>query len=97
MTFPPAYRHGSVFHAAKGLLFAGIARDDGRLLDAAADIAPPVLRWAIELARDDRHREGALRNAREAWSALVPPPGYEEAAGRTPTAERLNPQRKPLL
>lgn len=97
VTFPPAYRHGSVFHAAKGLLFGGIARDDGRLLDAAADIAPPILLWAVELARDDRHREGALRRAREAWQVIVPPPGYAEAVARTATAERLNPQRKPIL
>lgn len=95
--FPELYEHGSDFHRAKGLLFAGIARDDGRLLDAAADLAPPALRWAVELARDDHHREGALRLAREAWREVVPPPGYEEAVARTPTAERLSGQRKPIL
>lgn len=95
--FPDLYDHGSDFHRSKGLLFGGIAREDGRLLDAAADLAPPVLRWAVELARDDRHREGALRLAREAWKEIVPPPGYEEAVGRTATADRLSGQRKPLL
>lgn len=89
VTFPDDYRHGSVFHAAKGLLFAGTARGDGRLLDAAADLAPPVLAWAVHLARADRHREGALRAARDHWARIVPPPGYERAVARTPTAERL--------
>lgn len=97
VSFPDDYRHGSVFHAAKGLLFAGIARDEGRLLDAAVDIAPPVLRWAVHLARDDRHREGALRSARESWAQIVPPPGYEAAVARTATAERLSTKRRPLL
>jgi hypothetical protein len=97
VTFPPVYRHGSVFHAAKGLLFAGIARDDGRLLDAAADVAPPVLGWAVELARDDRHREGALRNAREVWQGIVAPPGYEAAVARTATAQRLSTSRRPRV
>lgn len=97
VVLPRPYRHGSVFHASKGLLFGGIARDDGRLLDAAVDIAPPVLRWAIHLARDDRHRQGSMRAAREAWAQIVPPPGYEEAVSRTPTAERLSGQRKPML
>lgn len=89
VVFPREYGQGSAFHAAKGLLFAGIAREDGRLLDAAADIAPPILRWAVELARDDRAREGALALARESWDRLVPPPGYEEAVRSTDVARRL--------
>lgn len=97
VVLPAPYQHGSVFHASKGLLFGGIARDDGRLLDAAVDLAPPVLRWAIHLARDDRHRQGSMRAAREAWREIVPPPGYADAVARTPTAERLGGQRKPML
>lgn len=93
-SFPDAYAHGSTFHAAKGLLFGGIVHDDGRLLDAAADIAPPILRWAIDLARHDRDRDGALAKAGEAWARIVPPPGYELEAGRTPTARRLAGQAK---
>ncbi|MDX1620380.1 MAG: hypothetical protein R3320_05280, partial [Nitriliruptorales bacterium] len=89
VVFPDDYAHGSTFHAAKGLLFAGIARDDGRLLDAAADIAPPILRWAIELARADRSRDGALAQARDAWNKIVPPPGFEDAVAGTDVARRL--------
>ena len=94
VVFPDSFGHGSTFHAAKGLLFAGIVREDGRLLDAAADIAPPILRWAVELARHDRAREGALAQARDAWKALVAPPGYEEAVQGTPTAARLRGEKR---
>lgn len=87
--WPPDYDHGSAFHRAKGLLFAGIHRADVRLLDAAADLAPPVLLWAVHLARVDHDRAGALRLAREAWSQIVPPPGLEREVARTATARRL--------
>jgi hypothetical protein len=86
---PPDHAWGSRFHTAKGLLFAGVVRGDDRLLDAAAADAPPVLRWAIELARADRGRVGALEAARRAWATLVPPPGTEQAVAATPTARRL--------
>lgn len=87
--FPPDHAWGSRFHTAKGLLFGGVARGDERLLDAAAVIAPPVLRWGVELARADRGRRGALESARRVWSAIVPPHGVEEAVAGTPTARRL--------
>jgi hypothetical protein len=87
--FPADHVWGSRFHTAKGLLFGGVARDDDRLLDAAVAIAPPVLSWGIELARADRGRPGALEAARQAWRAIVPPPGTPAAVAATPTARRL--------
>jgi hypothetical protein len=87
--WPPDNAWGSRFHTAKSLLFAGIVRDDDRLLDAAASIAPPVLRWGVELARADRGRPEALVAARRAWAAMVPPTGVEDAVAATPTARRL--------
>lgn len=86
---PDDHAYGTEFHRAKGLMFAGICHDDLRLLDAALGTAPPVLEWAIQLARADRGVEGAFAGAREAFGAVVPPPGYEDAVRRTPTARRL--------
>jgi hypothetical protein len=83
---------GSVFHRAKALLFGGIARGDRRLLDAAAGIAPPVLAWAVHLARADAGLEGAAELAREAWALVVPPPAHAAEAAATPTARRLAPR-----
>lgn len=91
--FPSDYAAGTRFHRAKGLLFAGIARRDADLLDAAAELAPPVLRWAVELARVDRGEPEADLRARDAWAAIVPPPGYEEDVERTPTAKRIRAAR----
>jgi hypothetical protein len=87
--FPPDHRWGSDFHTAKGLLFAGIVHGDRRLLDAAAEAAPPVLRWAVELARADQGVAGALGRARAAWAQVVPPPHVAEEVAATPTAARL--------
>jgi hypothetical protein len=87
--FPVDYTSGSVFHRAKGLLFGGVVRDDLRLLDAAAPIAPPVLLWGVHLARADAGVAGALTAAQEAWARMVPPPGYGDAVAATPTARRL--------
>ncbi len=87
--FPPEQAHGTVFHAAKGLLFAGVARDDGELLELAVADAPPILLWAIHLARADRGVEGALAQAREAWAVVQPPTMYAAEVARTPTAKRL--------
>lgn len=81
---------GSAFHRTKALLFAGIARGDGRLLEAAAVDPPPVLAWAIHLARADRGVRGAFDAARTAWAAIVPPPVHADAAAATPTAVRLS-------
>lgn len=88
---PPDYQHGSVFHRAKGLLFAAIARDDPRLLEVAAEVAPPVLAWAVHLARADRGSAGALDAARVAWQQIVPPPGYAAHMAATAVAHRLAP------
>jgi hypothetical protein len=93
LQWPGLYAAGTAFHRAKGLLFAGIARRDADLLDLAAEEAPPVLRWAVELARADRGDEDAEARAREAWREVVPPPGFEELAGRSDTARRLTSQR----
>lgn len=95
VVFPDDYAAGTRFHRAKGLLFAGIARRDADLLDAAAEQAPPVLRWAVELARSDRGDEEAHLRAREAWEEVVPPPGYEEEVARTPTAKRIRESHRP--
>jgi hypothetical protein len=86
---PSDHRWGSRFHTAKGLLFGGVVHGDPRLLDAAAAMAPPVLAWAVELARADHGAPGALDRARRAWRAIVPPPaaGVEVATG--PVARRL--------
>ncbi len=84
-----AYQHGTTFHRAKGLLFGGIASDDDWLLQSAAGIAPPVLLWAVLLARADRGVGGQLAEAANAWRQVVPPPGYEDAVAATPVARRL--------
>lgn len=78
--YPDDHRWGSRFHAAKGCLFAGVVRGDPRLLDAAAELAPAGLVWAVHLARRDvsgseiEGRAAATAAARAA-NALVPPPG----------------------
>jgi hypothetical protein len=81
---------GSAFHRCKALLFGGIARGDHRLLDAASAVAPPVLAWAVELARADVGAPEALERARAAWRAIVPPPSHAAAVAATPTAVRLS-------
>jgi len=87
---PPDADHGSMFHRAKGLLFGGVVHGDPRLLDAAAAIAPPVLAWAVHLARADLgHDTGALAAARDAWRAVVVPTEVRAACAATPTAQRL--------
>jgi hypothetical protein len=87
--FPDDHRWGSGFHTAKGLLFAGIVNHDLRLLDAAVGDAPPVLRWAIELARSDHGAPEGLARARAAWAEIVPPAHLAAEAAATPTAARL--------
>jgi hypothetical protein len=86
---PADHRWGSGFHTAKGLLFAGIVHHDLRLLDAAVEVAPPVLRWAIELARFDHGAPEGLARARAAWAEIVPPAHLAAEAADTPTAARL--------
>jgi hypothetical protein len=87
--FPDDHRWGSGFHTAKGLLFAGIVHRDLRLLDAGAAIAPPVLRWAIELARADHGAADGLAQAKAAWSEVLPPHHVAADVASTPTAARL--------
>lgn len=87
--FPVEHDAGTDFHRAKGLLFAGVVREEPELLRHAAELAPPALRWAIELARLDAGDPGAAARAAGAWTQLVPPPEVEAAAAATPTAARL--------
>ena len=88
-TFPADYDAGTDFHRAKGLLFAGIAREDEGLLRQASALAPPALRWAAELARLDSGSEDAAGKAVEAWAQIVPPPAVATAVATTATAQRL--------
>ncbi len=71
---PRDYAAGTPFHTAKGLLFAGVVRADPRLLDAAAEDAPPALLWAVHAARADAGRAGASQAAQAARAAIVAPP-----------------------
>ncbi|MEX1178089.1 MAG: hypothetical protein WEB09_06480 [Nitriliruptor sp.] len=87
--FTDDLHHGSDFHRAKALLFGGVVRDDDRLLAAAVDLAPPILAWAVHLARADRGTPGSIEAARAGWRELVPPPGTVEQVAATPTAGRL--------
>lgn len=89
VVWPPDHRWGSRFHAAKGLLFGGVATGELVLLDRAAELAPPALRWAVELARADAGRVDAEQEARAAWREVVLPPGCGTAVAATVTARRL--------
>ncbi len=86
---PPDLAHGSTFHRAKALLFGGLVAGSLPLLDLAVADAPPILAWAIHLARADLGAPGALPSARDAWAAVVPPPEHAAAVVATPTARRL--------
>jgi hypothetical protein len=80
--YPPAYAAGTRFHRAKGCLFAAVVRRDRRLLVPAAELAPPALAWAVDLALADLAAadgdvEGSARARRRglaARDAIVPPP-----------------------
>ena len=87
---PDDLQHGSAFHRAKALLFGGLVARSLDLLDRAAELAPPVLAWAIDLARADHGADGALDRARQHWAAIVPPPDHVAAVHATPTARRLD-------
>ncbi len=87
--FPPDFEHGSDFHRAKGLLFGSIARHDPKLLEAAVALAPPMLLWAVHLARADANVRGAVGAAKAAWKEIVPPPVYADDVAATATAKRL--------
>jgi hypothetical protein len=87
--FDADHQHGTDFHRAKGLLFAAVVREDPVLLDASARLAPPALRWAIELVRLDAGDQSAGTRAVAAWRAIVGPPGCEAAIRRGPTSQRI--------
>lgn len=88
-TMPADLAHGSAFHRAKALLFGGLVAGSLEMLDLAAADAPPVLAWAVHLARGDLGAPGALTAAREAWAVIVPPPPHAAEVAATPTARRL--------
>ena len=88
----PDHRHGTDHHRAKSALFAAVtaAADDAEvLLDQAARTAPPVLAWAVWLARFDRGHPDAASRAVAAWGRVVPPDHLADAVAATPTARRL--------
>ena len=87
--FPADHHWGTDFHAAKGLLFGGVVRGDPRLLDAAAELAPPVIAWAVHLARADAGRVDAEVAATRAWRDIVPPPPFDAQVRAGPTAARF--------
>jgi hypothetical protein len=80
--FDDDHRWGSDFHRAKSLLFAGVLHRRAELLDAAAELAPPMLRWAVLLAQRDVQvdgrgavdRAGLTAAARRAAQEVVAPP-----------------------
>jgi hypothetical protein len=76
LDLPTPYRSGSRFHTAKGCLFAGVVRREPELLDRAAELAPPVLLWAVHLARASLGLPGAEAAAVAARTLVVPPPGH---------------------
>ena len=82
---PDDYDSGSQHHLAKGLLFAGVIDRDRTALDAAAELAPPCLLWAVHLARRDVGAPGAVQAAREAWDQVVPPPEHAAAVRHAQT------------
>lgn len=89
LELPADLRHGSAFHHAKALLFGGLVARSLGLLDRAAEVAPPVLAWAVHLARADAGAPDGLAAARSAWGCIVPPPAHAAAVAATPTAQRL--------
>ncbi|GGI05929.1 hypothetical protein [Egicoccus halophilus] len=97
---PPDAAWGTGFHAAKGLLFGGLVSGDLRLLDAAARLAPPVLKWAVHLARaeacdDPAAATTAATAAAAAWQVVVPPCDHAGEVADTTTARRLRAPRDP--
>lgn len=81
---PGVYRAGSDHHLAKGLLFAGVLSRELRMLEVAADLAPPGLAWAVHLARADLGADRARAAARDAWAKVVVPPELADAVPPPP-------------
>lgn len=86
---PACYRRLGTYELAKGLLFRGVLDRDPRTLAVARWLAPPGLRWAVELARADLGVPGALPAAQRAWQRIQPPPEHAARVAATPTARRL--------
>ena len=97
LRWPSVFDAGTDFHRAKAALFRGAMTADRWMLDRAAAIAPPVLAWAVHLARADRGVEDGLDRARTLWSTNVPPVHVADAAARTPTARRRSGDRSPVI
>lgn len=89
LALPVDLVHGTTFHRAKALLFAGLVHGRLDLLDRALTEAPPVLTWAIHLARADHGADGATAAARAAWGTIVAPPAHATDVAATSTARRL--------
>lgn len=87
--YPPDYEAGTDFHRAKGLLFAGVVREDPELLRRASELAPPALRWAVELARLDAGDPEAAGRAVSAWNQLEPPPSFADQVQQADAAQRI--------
>jgi hypothetical protein len=79
LVLPAPYASGTVFHRAKGCLFAGVLARDRTLLHLAARDAPPALRWAVYLALaslggSDAEVAHARARAETDRARVVPPP-----------------------
>lgn len=92
LRWPSGLERASVSDRAKALLFAGVVDRDGELLTAAAALAPPMLGWAVELARSDVLADPAsLARARAGWSRLRVPPTLAGPVADGPVGRRLGP------
>lgn len=87
---PADLQHGSSFHRAKALLFGGLVAGSLPLLELAVVDAPPMLAWAVHLARADMGATDAFEAARAAWAVIVPPGHLAGQVASTPTAHRLS-------
>lgn len=90
VAWPSEHLVGTDFHRAKGLLFGGVVRRDPRLLEAAISLAPPILSWAIHLARADLFGHDALDQARRDWQAIQPPAHVAAAVAATSVGRRFS-------
>ena len=102
VAWPAEHDAGSDAHRAKGLLFSGTVGRSEVLLRAADELAPPMLAWAIALARADladasgtargRDDAGRLRaRAREVRAGVVLPDALRAVVARTPAGDLLGP------
>lgn len=87
--WPADHAHGSDFHRAKSLLFAGMVHRDLVLLDRAAGLAPAGLAWAVHLARLELGALDGAARAGAAWARCVAPPHVADVVAASPTAQRL--------